>query len=105
MSDISKCDNAACPKAATCYRFTAPANPHRQSYISPSFDENGCDNYWSTEPKETEYVLYAKQRDELFIVKSTEFFNTKTLPEVTVYVGIGNSSSVFLADCVVVGIL
>jgi hypothetical protein len=101
MSDISKCDKSNCPKSATCYRFTAPDNLYRQSYMSTSFDENGCDSYWSTESKVTEYVIYSQDLEELFVVGSNKFFNTKTLPKVTVDIG----DMPFLDNCVVVGIL
>ena len=32
MSDITKCTNDKCPLKDGCYRWTAPADPLRQSY-------------------------------------------------------------------------
>lgn len=32
MSDIAMCENQECPFNTSCYRFTAEANPYRQSY-------------------------------------------------------------------------
>lgn len=33
MTDISKCAGIDCPIRETCYRFTAPADPYRQSWM------------------------------------------------------------------------
>ena len=33
MSDICKCEGTGCPFRDSCYRFTAEANPYRQSYF------------------------------------------------------------------------
>ena len=35
MSDISKCNGFDCPLRNKCYRFTAIANEHWQSYMNP----------------------------------------------------------------------
>jgi hypothetical protein len=51
MADISKCFGKNCPKKKTCYRYTAEANPYRQSYAA--FDNNSetCEHYWQVEEK------------------------------------------------------
>ena len=51
MADISKCFGKGCSRKATCYRFTAKANPYRQSYAA--FDEasSTCEYYWPLEVK------------------------------------------------------
>lgn len=50
MADITMCDDKECPRAHTCYRLTADANPYRQSYFMqsprhgdgcPQFVDNG----------------------------------------------------------------
>lgn len=62
MADITKCSGQVvipehglirhCHKRDTCYRFTATANEHRQSYfcIAPFIVVDGggqtCDDYW-----------------------------------------------------------
>jgi hypothetical protein len=33
MADITMCQDKECPKKEQCYRYTAPANPYRQSYF------------------------------------------------------------------------
>lgn len=33
MADITMCDDHACPFAAHCYRYTAPASEFRQSWF------------------------------------------------------------------------
>ena len=43
MSDISKCTGAGCPVHETCYRFVAPCSPHWQSWITPEYENGGCD--------------------------------------------------------------
>ncbi len=32
MADISMCKGGSCPSKDTCYRYTAPITPYRQSY-------------------------------------------------------------------------
>ena len=51
MSDISMCMSQTCTKKETCYRFTAYANKHRQSYGSFKQVDGKCDYYWEVEPK------------------------------------------------------
>ncbi len=46
MSDIAKCNGHACDKRTTCYRFTAPANPHWQAYLTPLNPGPECESYW-----------------------------------------------------------
>ena len=52
MADISMCLNKNCPLRMECYRFTAKANSHRQSYSSYRFEvkerETVCMGYWET---------------------------------------------------------
>jgi hypothetical protein len=51
MTDISKCfavidaEGKLCPKARTCYRFTAPSSEYNQSYIEPQWDGKECKNW------------------------------------------------------------
>ena len=49
MSDIAKCENQDYPFNTSCYRFTAEANPYRQSYgdFKPTVedDELTCKYY------------------------------------------------------------
>lgn len=41
MADITMCNDKSCPHASKCYRFTANANPYRQSYFMESpLDKN-----------------------------------------------------------------
>lgn len=49
MPDISKCKGGNCPLAFNCYRFTAKANPYRQSYFA--------EVPWDEEKKECNYYL------------------------------------------------
>lgn len=52
MADITKCMNPhACPKKKTCYRFTAKANPWRQSYACYFKMGKECKYYMKTEEK------------------------------------------------------
>jgi hypothetical protein len=47
VTDISKCHGEGCHKKETCYRYTAPADKHWQSYIAPVRNEDGsCDEYY-----------------------------------------------------------
>ena len=49
MPDISMCKGVNCPLAFNCYRFTAKADPYRQSYMT--------ETPWDEEKKECEYYL------------------------------------------------
>jgi len=53
MADISMCTDKECPKHLQCYRFTAPANPHWQTYADFKWDE-GCDRFWNNGVDEKE---------------------------------------------------
>jgi len=46
MADITMCKGEGCEVKATCHRFTAEPNEHRQSYFmeSPIVNE-GCEYY------------------------------------------------------------
>lgn len=48
MPDITMCSGKKCNKANTCYRFTAKAYHHWQSYFTePPLEKDGsCDYYW-----------------------------------------------------------
>ena len=48
MADITKCEGKGCSKREFCYRFTAMASKHRQSYFadSPIKKDGTCDEYW-----------------------------------------------------------
>ena len=54
MADITMCDDKECPRAHTCYRFTANANPYRQSYFmqSPRHGD-GCPQFVTTAGRST----------------------------------------------------
>ena len=46
MADIAMCLNHTCPSREHCYRYTAPTNPYRQSYMNFKPDESGkCADY------------------------------------------------------------
>lgn len=51
MADITMCNDNTCPRAGHCYRFTANANPDRQSYFiqSPLQEDKSCNEYWLDE--------------------------------------------------------
>ncbi len=49
MPDISMCKGINCPLAFNCYRYTAKANLHRQSYFT--------ETPWSEEDKKCDYYL------------------------------------------------
>ena len=51
MTDISKCENKECPSRLKCYRYTAPANKYRQSYMEYKVPKNRkkCDSFWKRE--------------------------------------------------------
>ena len=52
MADISKCDDNLCPVKDRCYRWTAKANPHWQSYIRTQHKgKHGCDYYWENDKR------------------------------------------------------
>ena len=48
MPDISMCSNVLCPSKEYCYRYTAIANPRRQSYMefAPEEGEDKCDHFY-----------------------------------------------------------
>jgi len=48
MADITKCTDSLCPSKQMCYRYTAPASKHWQSYGSFNCEEDAdnCDMYW-----------------------------------------------------------
>lgn len=47
MPDISMCLGDGCLKKATCHRFTAKPNPHRQAYFLPTPNKDDkCEYYW-----------------------------------------------------------
>jgi hypothetical protein len=48
MSDIAKCQDNKCPSKLMCYRFTAPANEHRQAYCDFNREEDAtnCEMFW-----------------------------------------------------------
>ena len=45
--DISKCQNHDCPSCGICWRYIAPANPHRQAYadFKPEEGEEKCEYF------------------------------------------------------------
>ena len=49
MADITKCEDTLCPSKETCYRYTAPASEHYQSYgkFNREEDAYNCDMYWN----------------------------------------------------------
>ena len=49
MPDISMCKGVNCPLTFNCYRFTAKANPYRQTFM--------VETPWDEEKKECEYYL------------------------------------------------
>jgi hypothetical protein len=48
MADISKCSDHLCPSKEICYRFTAPVDEFRQSWINTNreSDAYNCDLFW-----------------------------------------------------------
>lgn len=48
MTDITKCKDNKCPARLMCYRFTAPANEHRQAYgiFNREEDADNCEMFW-----------------------------------------------------------
>ena len=53
MADISMCDNRLCTIKETCWRFKAPVNEFRQSYlVDQRQDKDGkCEMYWEFKEK------------------------------------------------------
>lgn len=55
MADITMCTGKDCPLKESCYRYTANANEHWQSYfMEPPVvkgEEISCDYYWENETK------------------------------------------------------
>ena len=53
MADIAKCRNNECKSKDSCYRFTVPSNPFRQSYSSfqPDEGKDKCEYYWEVKEK------------------------------------------------------
>jgi len=49
MADITMCKDKTCPKASSCYRYTAPINELRQSFfiVSPLKEDKTCNEYWN----------------------------------------------------------
>lgn len=48
MADITKCNDEQCSKRLSCYRFTAPADEHWQSYfVNSPRKEDKCEMYWN----------------------------------------------------------
>lgn len=59
MVDITKCNGNNCKQRDLCYRYTAPACKHMQSYFAeePEKDKDGsCEAFWdnSVKPIKTE---------------------------------------------------
>lgn len=57
MTDITMCQGHDCPLRESCYRYTAPANPFRQSYFvyEPYNDEeDDCAEWIDNEKKRGE---------------------------------------------------
>ena len=53
MSDITMCKGQDCLLRESCYRYTAPANPYRQSYfLTGPLDEIGDCKEWVDNGKE-----------------------------------------------------
>ena len=60
MSDISKCNGKKCPLKHKCWRYLAPTDPLRQSYVMlpPEQKESGkCDIYWPVNELEKAVLL------------------------------------------------
>lgn len=52
MADITMCQDGACPKRHTCYRFNANPDLYWQSYFYSSPREGDkCLRYWKMETK------------------------------------------------------
>lgn len=48
MADISKCNDYHCPSKEICYRYTAPVNEFRQSWVNTNreSDAYNCELFW-----------------------------------------------------------
>lgn len=48
MADITKCVGTDCSVKEMCYRYTAPVNDFRQSWLyeCPLKEDGSCDMYW-----------------------------------------------------------
>jgi hypothetical protein len=53
MADITMCEDKECPKKESCLRYTATANPYRQSYFcsSPRVEGEECVWFWDNEER------------------------------------------------------
>jgi hypothetical protein len=53
MADITMCTDNACPRATTCYRFTATPSKLWQSMFasSPRKEDGTCEEYWEVTRK------------------------------------------------------
>jgi hypothetical protein len=52
MADITMCYGMTCPLRNECYRYTAWANPYRQSYfviVPYDFEKNECNRFFDNE--------------------------------------------------------
>ena len=49
VTDISACNDHACPSKKTCYRYMCEKDTHRQSYalFYRLEDEDKCEHYWN----------------------------------------------------------
>lgn len=54
MTDISKCPGTDCDRRESCWRYTAPAKPHWQSYFFPSVHGERCEDYMPARPAKDE---------------------------------------------------
>jgi hypothetical protein len=45
MTDITKCENVACPLRKRCYRAQAPSAPLWQPYAMFHYVDGKCDNF------------------------------------------------------------
>jgi len=56
MADITMCTGEDCPLKESCYRFTANASEHWQSYFTEppiiKGEEVTCEYYWEIKKKE-----------------------------------------------------
>ena len=61
MADISMCMNTDCPSREKCYRFTAKANPYRQSYMDfkPEDGADKCEDFVPNQHTQPEPPLAA----------------------------------------------
>lgn len=58
MADISMCAGKGCKRKDKCYRHTAKANEHWQSYIAP--EPEGCEHFWDNEDYKPKRLTKAK---------------------------------------------